>query len=259
MFGVVARQELWKAYNNFWSRLVLTFVLAFTIVSLGNLYTLRNQTPSVNTMDQYVDFLNNMQWGALALAAVMAGPALLEDARRGALELYLTRAVNRTDYLTGKIVAVFALTSLTVLVPAFIYWGSAYFFFDQQPEHWNTALWPAFLYGLLWALLCSGLGLGLSCVGRSSRGATLVLLGGFAVAHVFISNLLEGITKNPELQILSPLAGIQQQVGWLFDLPLPYKFPVWWGVAQWAGLVIVGWGLVAWRHPRARGEEPVGA
>lgn len=259
--GIIAAQEIRRAYNNFWSRLALMFILAYTIVYLGNLYTLAQDrgAASVHTMANFVDFINTLRWGALAVAAVMAGPALMEDYRRGALELYFTRAVTRTEYFSGKIVAILGVSTIALLLPSLVYYASAFFLLEDQPTDWNLIPTGALAYALVWGLLVSGLGLGLSSVAKSSRGATLLLFGGFATLDIFISNIMEQITKNKDLEILSPFAAVEPMTDWFFNVDAGRSFPAWWGLIAWGALVLVGWGLLGWKQPRVRGEEPARA
>lgn len=254
-FPAVAAGDIRRALNNMWSRTALILVFAYAVIFLGNLYTLGQArgADAAHTMDNFLYFLNNLRWGALAIAAVMAGPGLLEDARRGALELYLSRGITRRDYLLGKVLAVFGLTALAMIGPALLYYAGTYTLFDKQPAPWVQAPAGIVVYGLMWAALVSGLGLGLSCVAKSSRGATLMLFGGFVVADLLVSKLLEGITRAGEAQILSPFSAIAQQTGWLFNVKPPFVFPEWWGLLEWLALTAVGWGLVAWKHPRLAG------
>ncbi len=256
--GLIAAEEVRRAYNNFWARLAMLFVLAYTIVYLGNLYTRAGAAFDplrVHTMQNFYDFLGIIRWGALAIIAIMAGPSLIEDHRRGALELYYTRAVSRAEYLGGKILATFSVAFASVFLPAIVYYLSVFFLLDDQPDDWNKIPGGAFVYAAMWALLVSGLGLGISSAARSSRGATLFLLGGFAGLDIFVSKLMANITKNEDLQILSPFAALDAQTDWLFNLPQDLTFPYWWGLVVWAGLVAFGWGLLAWKQPRVRGEE----
>jgi ABC-type transport system involved in multi-copper enzyme maturation permease subunit len=250
----VAGNEVRRAFVNFWSRLALVFIAAYTIMYLGQLYTLDQEGQNVHTMDNFVDFLNNLRWGVLVIAAVVGGPALLDDVRRGALELYLSRAVNHTEYLIGKIVALFALSVFGLFVPAVIYALAALLFFKENPAGWSGAIPGAFLYSLILGTMISGLALGLSSISKSSRAATLLLIGSFAVLDLVVSNLLEAITDDPNLQILSPFAAFQQQSEWIFrGIDSGAEFPLFWGVIEIVGLTIVGWALLAWKHPRVRG------
>ena len=256
MFGTVAAQEIRRTWLNQWSRLALIFVFAYSVVSLGNLYTLSQRSGDlVHTKLNFIDFLDEIRWAALILGAVMAGPALLEDKRRGALDLYYSRAVTPREYLVGKVLAVFGVTTFALFLPAFLYWATSWAFFQTHPEGWELAIFGALAYSIMWGLLVSGLGLGLSSIARSSVAATIILLGAFVVLEVVVSKLLSGITADPTFQILSPFSAVTQQTTWLFDAEQPFQFEVWWGFIEWLALVLLGWGLVWWRHPRVRGED----
>lgn len=251
----VAMNEVRRAFINFWGRLALMGIAAYTIMYLGQLYTLQQSSgDSVHTMQNYVEFLNNLRWGVLVLAGVIGGPAILEDQRRGALELYFSRAVNKGEYLVGKILALFSLCVLSLFIPAVLYGLSSLLFFEEHPEGWATAVPAALLYSVILALLVSGLALGLSSISKSSRAATLILIGSFVLLDLVVSNLLESITNDPNLQILSPFAAFQQQSEWIFrGIDSGAEFPMYWGVIELAGLTIVGWLLLVWKHPRVRG------
>lgn len=252
----VALQEITRALNNQWSRSLLMVVGLYSILYLGSLYTYAQANKGeANPFKDYLDFLGLLRWGALAVAAVVAGPSLLEDQRRGALELYLARAVTRREYLAGKILAVFLLTFAALFLPGLLYWLSTFLFFDKHPAHWGLAPLGALGYSLMWAALVAGLGLGLSCVARTSRGATLLLIGGFATLDIFMSKLLEAITKNHVFQILSPFNAVGRQTEWLFQTPSTLDFPAWWGLLYWAVLLAVGVWLVARRAPRIQGDD----
>lgn len=249
---VIAAEEIRRAINNFWVRLVLMFVFVYAIVFVVG----RTQgAGGAHTLKDFVDFTNDMRWGALIVGSVMAGPSLLEDFRKGGIDLYLSRAVTRVDYLVGKVLAVFGLATFALFGPAVVYWVAAGFLFKTHPEHWGQALPGAFVYSIMWGLLVAGLGMGLSAVARSSRAATLILLGSFAILEVFIGALLEPITRNKQLQLISPFSAVGAQTDWLFGHDSGKAFPAEWGLLVWAILVLLGWGLVWWRHPKAKGVE----
>jgi hypothetical protein len=239
-----------------WVQVALILVLAYAVIYLGSLRSLASarSVASAHTWDNFLGFLNIVRWGAVMVAAVMAGPALLEDKRRGALELYLARAIRARDYMAGKVLAIFSLSALAVIGPGLIYWVGAFFLFDKQPTGWEYVPLGVVGYGLMWAMLVTGLGLGLSSVARSSRAATIALAGAFVVADVVVSNLLAGVTRDENWRVLSPLAALGQQVEWLFPgSKAPFPFPAWWGLLAWVALVGIGWGLVAWKRPRLAG------
>jgi ABC-type transport system involved in multi-copper enzyme maturation permease subunit len=254
----IVATEFRKVYDDTWGRTAIFLALAYTALTLGSLYTTAQQAAdesTVHTMDAFVSFLNLVRWGALAVVAVAAGPSLLEDRRKGALELYFSRSVTRADYLLGKLGAVFLLALFVMFVPALIYYGATFVFFDTKPDGWGTALPNALLYAVMWAALVSGLGLGLSTLMKSSRGASLVLFGGFATLDIVLSELFEGITRRGVFEILSPFSALAKQAEWLFGIEVVgADFPAWWGLVEWVLLTVVGWALVAWRYPRVAGE-----
>lgn len=251
----IAIEETRRTWNNQWARAAVTLAFAYAVISLGSLYTLKSR-PGVHSMDALVDFMGFLRWAGLGLAAVAAGPALLDDAQRGALELYLSRAVTRFDYLAGKILAVLGMTFAALAGPGLIYWLGSFLVFDDHPDLWGWA-WAGILgYALVWALVVTGVGLGLSCVARSSRAATLILFGAFAGLEILFGRILESITKSGEVQVMSPMGDMAQQAVWLFPgTDAPHAFPWWWGLLALGALLLVGWGLVWWRHPRLKGVE----
>lgn len=254
-FPVIAQEEVRRGLDNQWARTALILVFAYTLLYLGSLWTLsRQQGDVVHSMQNFLNVMNLLPWGTLAIAAVMAGPSLLEDMRHGALELYYSRAVTRWDYLIGKVGAVLGITTFSLWAPALLYWVASFLFFDEHPDKWMLVPATSLVYALMWGLLVTGLGLGLSSVARSSRAATLILFGGIAVAEAIISNLLTGITRNDSFMILSPFNALQQQYAWIFGVDAPFGFPVWWGAALWGGLTVLGWGLLWWRRPRISGD-----
>lgn len=256
--GIIAMQEVRRTVYNFWSQLVLLLVLAYTIVYLGQLFQAARTAgaaPSTHTLKTYVDFMNDLRFGALAVGGLMAGPALLEDVRRGGLELYLSRAVTRTDYLVGKILAVLGIVTASMAVPAILYWLTTIILFRQHPDDWGLALLGALGYSLLWALFVSGVGLGVSSIARSPLGAALLLIIGTVLLELFVVAFLEPITRQKILQVVSPLTALRAQTDWLMDYKSGVGFEFIWGLLVLGLLIAVGWGLVAWKHPRVRGAE----
>lgn len=249
---VILGQEIRRTWEDLWGRIAITVVIAYALVFIGSLQSAGSTAHSYDTV---LLFVGNLRWGALALAAIMAGPALLEDRLQGSLELYLSRAVTRADYLAGKIGATFSLTTVAIVVPAIIYWVVTLFLFTDHPARWTWFLPAALVYGLIWAGMVTGVGLGLACISRSSRAAALILFGAFAVADVLVANVLEGITRAGAARVISPLAAHGQQVGWLFTAELPFAFPFWWGLVELAVLAALGWALVWWKHPRLAGVD----
>lgn len=248
---VVAREEARRAWRNNWSLFAIMLSFLFGVLSL---VTLEVGGERAHTLDNANRILDLLRWGALAVAAVLGGPSFLDDAESGALELYYSRAVTQKDYLGGKILAILGLTTLTILGPVLLYWGGSHLILESHPDQWTQYPLRAGLYGLGWAVVVTGLGMGLSCVSRSGRAASLFLFGGFAVADIIIDNLLTFLTEDQQLTIISPFAAASAQFEWLFDTG-GEAFPYWWGLLYLGVLALVGWGLVAWRHPRVQGVD----
>lgn len=254
---IICGQELRRAWDNAWARAAITLAAAYAVVWLGQLWTASNTSdPSrIHTTENFLRFLELLRWAALGVASVMAGSALLEDERRGALELYLSRAVTRADYLFGKLLAVFGLTFATLWIPTMVYFSVSFMLFDVRPEAWEWIPLKSLGYAALWAFVVTGLGLGLAAVTRSARAGTLLLFGGVFVVDVILSDLLSFMTKNDQFKVISPLAALTQQNSWLFGVDAAFKWPYWWGLVALGLYALLGWGLMLWRHPRLRGVD----
>lgn len=247
----IAREELKKIYRDRWTGYVLAGALVMAALSFATT-SLVGRT----RLDGLLEAIKYVEWGALAVAAIAAGPALLEDKRMGALEMYLSRSVRPWEYFVGKGLAVWLATVVIVFAPMFLYYLSSVFTVENLPEGWGW-VWLGLLgHALIWGTVISGLGLGLSAVLKSGRAASLVLFGVVFGLDVIISTLLEGISKNPAMQLISPIANLKQQNAWLFvDGKAPYDFPWWWSTLVLVGLIVVGWAVAYWRRPRLRGVE----
>jgi hypothetical protein len=147
------------------------------------------------------------------------------------------------------------MTFLTVFGPALIYYLASFVMFPEQPANWGYAILGAAGYSAIWAIVVSGLGLGVSCLVRSSRAATILLIAGVAGIDIILGALLSAITKSDTPRVFSPMSSLDQQAGWLFQSTLPFTFPFWWGLITLGGLAIIGWSLVWLRHPRLKGVE----
>lgn len=261
----IAAAEVRRAIQNTWTRTLLTIAFAYVVIWLGQLWAQKTGNGSnVHTMANFLTFIGLLRWAALGVAATMAGPALLEDSRRGALELYLSRAVTRADYLTGKVLAVVGLTWLAISGPALLYYGASWALFDQMPDNWNWVPLTGLGYGLVWALVVAGAGLGLSCLARSSRAASIILFGGITATDIVLGSLLAGITNNPNMRVLSPFDALAMQLDWM--LPgftratlspaiAAITLEWWWGLLTLGVVGGLGWLAVALRHPRLPGVE----
>lgn len=255
-------QDARRAYNDQWVRSALILAFGWAVITLGTMFS--NGTGL--TVETYLNFLSALRWAGVVVAAIMAGVALLDDHKRGALELYLSRSVTRWSYLTGKVLAVLAMTFLTIFLPAAIFYGLAFVIFETLPGGWAWVILGAAGYAAIWAIVIGGLGLGISCVVRSSRAATIILAGGFAMIEVLVgepldfftgdtTSVLSGITRSDVTKLGAPSSALKAQAEWLFNIDPVYSWPWWWGAISLAIFAAIGWTLLWLRHPRLRGVE----
>lgn len=248
----IIKHEIKRTWEDLFGLIAIVLVAATALFMITSLQVAGE---SAHTLDRAMETLNLLRWGPLGLAAIMAAPALLEDRLHGALELYLSRAMTKVDYLAGKIGAVYGMSALALIGPGLLYWGVSFFLFEQQPDHWMRFPLGLVVYGLIWATFVSGVGLGLASVSESRAGAGLTLFGGVAIADVFISDVLSLVAATDALKVISPFAMLGQQVEWIFQATEPFDFPYWWGLLGLAILSAIGW-LLVWRfHPRLEGVE----
>ncbi len=254
--GVIAADELRRVRNNVWTFLAVGAGVAWGVASTIELYQIKQAGAATHDLQGFLDMLGQLQWFTLVAAAIIGAPMLLEDARRGALELYLSRPVTRLQHLAGKALALTWLCLMVFLLPILLYAAGAYIFFDDQPEGWTAAPWVALPYVVLWSVAVCGLALGVSCLARSGRAASLLLIGGAVTLHIIATTLLPNLTESTWPAILSPFNAMQAIQPWLWPSIQADDFPAWWGLAEMLALAVVGWGLVARFHPRLRGEGP---
>jgi hypothetical protein len=247
---VVAFQEARRASENQWIRAAFLFCVGLAGIRLA---IAQGRSP---TYDNLLGVISLLRWAALLIASIMAGPALMEDSRRGALELYRSRGVGALDYLAGKALAVWVFSFAAIAVPMLLYYGASYMLSDAQPGGWSWAWLGIIGDAAIFSLVVTALGLGLSAAARSARAATIVLFGSIALLDILFGQILNAITKAPEVLVLSPLAAMARQAVWLYPkAKAPYEFPFWWGLIELGLLFLVGILLVAWRQPRVRGVE----
>ncbi|MHB1260199.1 MAG: ABC transporter permease [Thermoplasmatota archaeon] len=251
----VAGDEVRRLRTNNWGFLAVGAGLAWGVASAVELYQVRD-AGDPHTLEYFLAMLDQLLWFVLAAAAVVGAPSILEDARRGALELYLSRPVTRWEYLAGKALALLGLCMAIFAGSILIYTVAAYGLFDEQPKGWTWAPVAGLAYGALWSLLAVGAALGISCMARNGRAAAILLFGGAVVLHVTAANVLPQLTETAWLSIFSPFNAMAGVTPWLWpSAEFSSEFPPWWGLTEVLALAAVGWALVAWRHPRVRGED----
>jgi ABC-2 type transport system permease protein len=132
-----------------------------------------------------------------AAALTVGSGSIAADNKANALLVYLSRPLNRMDYLLGKWVGIFLLVAALSLVPAFL----MYLFF--LTAYWNDGfstqaldvLWRMLLASLLGPVLHASLILGFSAWSKSPR-----LAGAAYAGFYFILALASGIVGSVLLE-----------------------------------------------------------
>jgi ABC-type transport system involved in multi-copper enzyme maturation permease subunit len=248
--------EIERSRRSAWITLTVGLGLALGIASTIEIYQFRRDGAPEPTLDVYLAMLEQLRWIALGIAAAAGIPALLEDHRKGALELYFARPLSRFQYASGKAGAVLALTLATVLLPCLLFYAVSMATYDEQPAGWHRWQALGMLYMTGWAVLASGIALALSALLRSARQATLLFLGALVGLEIVATRLLGDLTENHELAILSPMTAYRAMQPWFFDVSQTEGFPALWGAGLAAVLLVAAWAVYAWRLPSPRRAGP---
>lgn len=143
------------------------------------------EVPEFFTIDAlfFVVFMNAQAVFAIILAA-LAGPGLLaQDLSHGALPLYLSRPLSRTEYVAGRMMVLVGLLSLVTWLP-----GTLLFVMQSSMAGWgwlaaNWRLGVGIVLGfLLWILLVSLVAMAASAYVRWRIVAGAAVLGAFFVS-----------------------------------------------------------------------------
>jgi ABC-type transport system involved in multi-copper enzyme maturation permease subunit len=252
--GVVIESEIQRILQSTWGLVGIVAAFAVGAAAIGQLWELRQTTGEYNLglVNWMYDFL---LWAGLGIAAITGSTTLLDDKRRGALDLYFTRSLTPNEYLGGKALAQLAVAAGVFILPVVAVALLAIPLFDSQPEGYWRIIPVGAAIGIGWALVVVGLSLGVSATGRSTAGAMVLVLGSFVVLEVFLARILEALTANPHFALLSPLACARQVNAWRLGQTLPHDYPVHYALIVLGGLAVLGWSLLWWRRPRVKGAE----
>jgi ABC-type transport system involved in multi-copper enzyme maturation permease subunit len=163
------------------------------------------------------------------IVAIYAGAGLIaHDLKANALQIYLSKAITRRDYLIGKLgVAVF-FVALPTLVPGLLLFFLAAAFHSNL-EFFRQNAWvvlPITGYSLLIVFANALVVLALSSLNRSSRFAGI-----FFAALVFFSQILYGVLsallRTTSVAWVSFKDNLVQLGDVLFGSPLTYASPPW--------------------------------
>jgi ABC-type transport system involved in multi-copper enzyme maturation permease subunit len=203
----------------------------------------------------FESFLSEQLFFTFIIAIYAGAGAIANDLKANALQIYLSRAITRRDYLIGKLGVVVFFLSLTTLVPGLLlFFVAAIFHSDLEfLRQYSWVVLSILGYSLLIIAANALVILALSSMSRSSRFAGI-----FFAAVVFFSQILYGILS--ALLHTSAVAWVSltddlRQIGdVLFRSPLSYQASPW---ASAAVLAILIAGSIWIIHSRVRAVEVV--
>jgi ABC-2 type transport system permease protein len=176
-------------------------------------------------------------WQAIPafLIALIVSPSLIAaDLANDALPLYLSRPIDRKDYVIGKMAVLFLLLSpVTWVSGLLVFWLQAYLRGGGWGlEHYRIGL--AYLIGhVAWIMVISLLSLAVSAWVKYKPVAHLALFGVFFILGGF-GEAINGVTSSSIGDLFNLLKVIVSVVVHLFGSRTPSGLPV---VANWGTLV----------------------
>jgi ABC-2 type transport system permease protein len=163
---------------------------------------------------------------AFFVALIVAPSLMAADLSNGALPLYLSRPINRSEYVVGKMAVLFLLISPATWVSGqLVFWLQAYLHGSGWwRENWRIAF--AYLVGhLVWILVISLLSLAISVwlaykpAARGALAAVIFILSGFAQAV----NAITGTSVGDLFHLVRSIASVVMA---LFGMPTSSGLPV---------------------------------
>ncbi len=173
---------------------------------------------------------------AFFLMAILAPSLIAPDLANSALPLYLSRPIDRRDYVLGKLAVLFVVVSPPTWVM-----GLAVFLLQTSEEglRWGLSNWRialAYLVGhLVWILVISLLGLAISAWVRFRPAALGALFALLFVLSAF-GSAVDGITRTAIGDAAHLIRAIASVVQHLFSAPTSSGLPV---LVNWCTLAAV--------------------
>ena len=254
-FSVVTRYAISDAFA---SRLFTAFYAVCFLPSVGGLFFiyLSHNASLLQTLGMPADmmkvltsqfFMVLFSWQAVPafLVTLIVSPSLISaDLSHGALPLYLSRPINRPDYVIGKMaVLTILLSPMTWVMGLAIFGLQAYL---EGGTWWidNYRIGIAYLIGhVTWILVISVLTLAISAWVKfkpAARGALfgiIFILAGFATA-------VNGVTRTSIGDTVHLIRAINSVVMSLFGAPTPSGLPVVFNWMTLAGTVLLSLWLI---------------
>ncbi len=204
----------------------------------------------------FENFLTYQLYLFTFIIAIFSGAGLIaNDLKANALQIYLSKAITRRDYLVGKLGVVVFFIALSTLVPGLLlFLLAAAFHSDLQfLRQYSWVVLPIIGYSLIIVFANAFIVLALSSLNRSSRFAGI-----FFAAVVFFSQVLYGILSqllDTKAVAWVSLSNNLTQVGdLLFRTPLGFPVSPWISAAVLAAVMTGSAWII---HSRIRAVEVV--
>jgi len=202
------------------------------------------------------EFLNFQMVFTLIISVFGGAGLIANDLRTGAILVYLSRPLDRRDYILGKLGVLMALNLSVTLLPGLLLYAVALSLAPAQFATLELAwIGPAIvLHSLVISLVTSLVALAVSSLSKSARVAGIgffILMVGLEVAR----GIVYGVYRQPESLLLSFRASMQAVGNALFGITargmnLPWIQPA-------LALVLIALGCLAILRARVRAVEIV--
>ena len=262
---VVTRYALAEAFS---SRIFTAFYAACFLPSLLGLFLiyLSHNLGLLEQLGLTREFMGGLTlvffrllflWQAIPgffLMAILAPSLIAPDLANSALPLYLSRPIDRRDYVLGKLAVIFVVVS-----PPTWMMGLALFLFQtvEEGRSWGMANWRiglAYLVGhLVWIQVISLLALAISAWVRFRPAALGALFALLFVLSAF-GSAVNGITSSSIGDVVHLTRAIASVVQHLFGAPTSSGLPV---AVNWLTLAAVGLLSVLVLYRKLRAHEVV--
>ena len=229
----------------------ITYLVHAIIVYVVNIYQELFKM-NIDGMFFFGFFMRQTFW--IVLICVFGGSGLIaNDLKNNALQLYLSKPLNRRDYLIGKLAIVVVLMGFVTLVPGILLFIENAVVSDGatfiKEKYWMFG--SIVLYSLFLTLPTGLLILALSSMTKSNRYAAISFVAILMGTPLF-SELLRGVLKIRPAIFLSYWSNLYILGRHLFGMSTPDRW-------YWATLILVViMGLCIWiMHRKVKGVEIV--
>lgn len=196
----------------------------------------------------FMDFLNQQMIFTFFIAIYAGAGLIANDMRVNALQIYLSKAISRRDYIAGKLGVVAFFLALSTLLPGLLLFLLAALFQSDlaflRQYYWVAASIVG--YSSVIVLSNSAIVLTVSSMSKSSRFAGI----SFAAVYFFsqiLYGVLRGLLRTSKVAWVSLTHNISQVGALLFGAAPPFQSPVWVSMVVLLAIVAVCFWLVSRR------------